>query len=86
MGNLRANVVGLDASDKLIEVSKNHLEKNPKLSERVSYICGTIEEHAVDNKEKYDVVVASEVLEHIKDQPSFVKACVDTVKVNHHIS
>ena len=82
LGRLKANVVGLDASDRLIEAAEKHLQGNSDLGERVSYLCGTIEEHAVDNKLKYDAVVSSEVIEHIHDKSSFIKACVETLKVN----
>lgn len=75
LGKLKANVTALDPSEKLLETSKNRLSNM-----KVEYVCDTIENHAQTNQCKYDAVVASEVLEHITDQKSFLNACVETLK------
>lgn len=77
LGKLKANVTALDPSEKLLSTAREHMGE---LEINVEYTCETIENHAQCNKEKYDAVVASEVLEHVVDQKSFLAACVETLK------
>ena len=44
------------------------------------YVNTTIQDHAAANKEKYDVVVSFEVIEHVTEKEDFVKHCVECVK------
>lgn len=76
LARLKANVVGLEPSEALIEVAKNHANKNV----HIDYICSTIEYHCKEHREKYDCIVCSEVLEHIIDKKSFLKASLDCLK------
>lgn len=64
----------------MIHVAKTHLSKKSDLRKNINYICGSVEEHAEHNYEKYDVVVASEVVEHVDEQDLFVKVCVKCLK------
>jgi polyprenyldihydroxybenzoate methyltransferase/3-demethylubiquinol 3-O-methyltransferase len=75
LSDLKTNVTALDPSEILLAVAKNKVP-----SENVNFICETIENHAVNNKEKYDAVVACEVLEHVVDQKSFLAACAECLK------
>lgn len=75
---LGASVVGIDPSEKLIACAKDHASKDQSL--KVEYFSETIEDHLVMNGEKYDAVVASEVIEHVVDQKAFMKACVAALK------
>lgn len=86
LGRLKANVVGIDASDKLIAAAIEHLDVDDELKNNVSYLCGSIEEHVAENMLKYDAVVASEVIEHIQDKSSFIRACISTLKVYNLLS
>lgn len=45
-----------------------------------TYTCGTIENYAKNNKEKYDVVVATEVIEHVESPESFIGAFLEVLK------
>lgn len=45
-----------------------------------NYTQGTIEEYAKNNKEKYDVVVATEVIEHVESPESFIEAFLEVLK------
>lgn len=73
---LGANVVGVDPSEKLIAVAKDHLFKS---NLKIEYFCETIEEHSKDNIEKYDVVIACDI-EHQVDKITFFRACVAALK------
>lgn len=75
LGKLKASVTAIDPSEELLETARNR-----QAELKVEYICDTIENHAQTNQSKYDAVVASEVLEHVVDQKSFLNACVETLK------
>jgi 2-polyprenyl-6-hydroxyphenyl methylase/3-demethylubiquinone-9 3-methyltransferase len=62
-----ATVTGIDASEELIEAAREHGKKFKNLS----YRC-----EAVENiKEKFDLVLALEVVEHVEAPEEFVKNC-----------
>ncbi|EDO06694.2 3-demethylubiquinone-9 3-O-methyltransferase [Babesia bovis T2Bo] len=72
-----AHVVGIDPSKELIEVAKQHrdtdlvydcakLGLSDECSRNLEYIQGTVESYAQSHhKELFDIVVASEVIEHV---------------------
>ncbi|PIZ30371.1 MAG: bifunctional 3-demethylubiquinol 3-O-methyltransferase/2-polyprenyl-6-hydroxyphenol methylase [Alphaproteobacteria bacterium CG_4_10_14_0_8_um_filter_53_9] len=67
-----AKVHGVDAAARNISIAKACAEKLPeKVRERVRY------EHVLPENitEKYDVVLALEVVEHVADSKAFFKAC-----------
>ena len=66
---LGANLTGVDESEKLIEVAKLHA-KNMKL--KINYQCTSIQ-NLVKIKNKYDVVIALELLEHVNNLTEFCK-------------
>ena len=68
-----AEVTGLDASAENIEAAKAYAKKH-KLD--INYICGSAEEH----KDKYDVVLALEIIEHVSDPEFFIKAATKLIK------
>lgn len=76
LARLNANVVGLEPSESLIDVARNHVGKDLQ----IKYICSTMEEHSLEHKEHYDCVVCSEVLEHVIDKKSFLKASLESLK------
>lgn len=74
-----ATVTGVDPSAGLTAIARDHaseLEDPPPL-----YVCDTIENHAARYPQYYDVVVASEVVEHVPNKESFLTACVSALKV-----
>lgn len=75
---LGANVVGIDPSEELIAAAKAHISTQGDL--KVEYYCELVEDHLIANSEKYDIVVASEVVEHVIDPKAFLKACVAALK------
>ncbi|XP_059608119.1 ubiquinone biosynthesis O-methyltransferase, mitochondrial-like [Phlebotomus argentipes] len=80
LGSLKANVTGIDPSEDLIAVAREHLKADKDLSQRVTYLTDTIETHVCANAGKYDAVILSEVIEHVNDQENFLKHCIDSVK------
>ncbi|XP_055530882.1 ubiquinone biosynthesis O-methyltransferase, mitochondrial [Wyeomyia smithii] len=81
LARIRANVVGIDPGEKLIQVAQNHAQTiDPNVAGRIRYLVETIEEHSPKNVGIYDAVVASEVLEHVNDKVSFIEHCVMALK------
>ena len=70
---LGANVTGIDASKKSIEIAKNHAEKSRL---EINYKCITTSELLEINEDKiinkFDLVIASEVIEHVNDRKIFL--------------
>lgn len=75
---LKANITGIDASEKNIQVAKIHAEKSGL---NINYIATSAEE-LVEKEEKFDVVLALEIIEHVSDVEEFVKSCSKLLKPN----
>ena len=85
LARISANVTGIDANQSVIDAAYSHACEDPSVSDSITYICETVEEHANKHKDFYDAVVASEVLEHVVHKDLFLDACVSTLKVRRHI-
>ena len=68
MCRLGANVVGIDASKKNIEIAKFHAKKN-KL--KIDYKAASPE--TLKTKKKFDVILNMEIVEHVDDIDFFIK-------------
>jgi 2-polyprenyl-6-hydroxyphenyl methylase / 3-demethylubiquinone-9 3-methyltransferase len=77
MCRLGANVVGIDASKKNIEVAKFHAKKN-KL--KIDYKVASPEK--LKTKQKFDVVLNMEIVEHVDDINFFIKKSSELLKKN----
>ena len=82
LARLSANVTGLEPSSKLLEAANDHLQGQ---SLNIKYSSDFIEDHAMTNAEKYDAVVASEVVEHVPEKLSFLVGMAKCVKPNGSI-
>ncbi len=76
MCRLGADVIGIDASEKNIQVAKIHAKEN-KLN--INYVCTTPE--ALKNK-KFDVILNMEIVEHVEDVSFFIKKSSELLKKN----
>jgi len=77
MCKLGANVVGIDASKKNIEIAKFHAKKN---NLKINYICSSPEKIKI--KKKFDVVLNMEIVEHVDDINFFIKKSSELLKKN----
>ena len=77
MCRLGANVVGIDASTKNIEVAKFHARKN-KL--KISYKVASPEK--LKTKIKFDVILNMEIVEHVENIDFFIKESTKLLKKN----
>ena len=72
-----AAVTGIDLSDKALSVAKLHLLET---GQQVDYRKISAEELAVDMPGAFDVVTCLEMLEHVPDPASTVRACAQLVR------
>ena len=77
MAGLNANVTGIDLAEKSLKVAKLHLLESGR---HVNYRNITVEDLAVEQPEHYDVVTCMEMLEHVPDPQSVIRACAKLVK------
>ena len=77
MCRLGANVTGIDASKKNIEVAKYHAKKN-KL--KINYIVASPE--MLKTKIKFDVILNMEIVEHVDNLDFFIKESSNLLKKN----
>ena len=75
MSRLGAQVVGIDASSKNIEVAKFHAKKSG-LS--IKYICTSPEKLKI--QEKFDVILNMEIVEHVEDVNFFLETSSKLLK------
>lgn len=80
LAKLHATVVGIEPVDQVMEAAKFHLKDQENISNRITYFCETIEEHAVKNSKVYDVIIASEVIEHVENKDTFLRSCAIALK------
>ena len=77
MSRLGAKVTGIDASDKNIKVAKLHSKKN---NLQIDYFCSSPEKF--NTKDKFDVILNMEIVEHVEDVNFFLKSCCKLLKKN----
>lgn len=77
MANKGADVTGIDLSEKALKVADLHsLESGAK----VRYELMAAEDLAAKEPGRYDIVTCMEMLEHVPDPASIVRACATLVK------
>jgi len=74
---LGADVTAIDASKKNIAVAKLHSKKN---NLKIKYICTSPEK--LKTKNKFDVILNMEIIEHVEDVNFFLKSCSKLLKKN----
>ena len=74
---LGANVVGIDASQKNIDIAKFHAKKNGL---KINYLCATPEDLKI--KKKFDVILNMEIIEHVENVNFFLKKSSELLKKN----
>ena len=77
MCRLGANVVGIDASQKNIDIAKYHAKKNRL---KINYLCATPEDLKI--KKKFDVILNMEIVEHVENVNFFLKKSSELLKKN----
>ena len=75
MARLGAEVVGIDASSKNIDIAKLHAKKS---NLKIKYFCASPENFKSDIK--FDVILNMEIIEHVDDVDLFLKSCTKLLK------
>jgi len=75
MSRLGADVVGIDASQKNINVAKLHAKKS---NLNIKYFCLSPENFKIDKK--FDVILNMEIIEHVDNVDFFLKSCSGLLK------
>ena len=77
MSRLGAEVFGMDASKKNVEIAKIHAKKS---NLNIKYLCSSPEKFQSDLK--FDVILNMEIIEHVEDVDFFLKSCSKFLKKN----
>ena len=77
MSRLGAEVTGIDASEKNIQVAKLHAKKN---NLKINYLTASPEDLKIDKK--FDVILNMEIVEHVDDVNFFLKNSSRFLKKN----
>tara|TARA_B100001057_G_scaffold353991_1_gene355889 strand:- start:18 stop:653 length:636 start_codon:yes stop_codon:yes gene_type:complete len=77
MARLGANVTGIDASEKNINIAKLHSKKNGL---KINYLHASPEN--LEHIEKYDVILNLEIVEHVNNVNLYIKSCYKLLKKN----
>jgi len=77
MNRLGAEVTGIDASSKNINVAKLHAKKD---NLKINYLCTSPEKYKTETK--FDVILNMEIIEHVDDVDFFLKSSSRLLKKN----
>ncbi len=77
IARLGANVTGIDASEKNINVAKLHSKKNGL---KINYLNASPENFK--EKEKFDIILNLEIVEHVNNVNLYIKSCYKLLKKN----
>ncbi|MCX8642389.1 MULTISPECIES: bifunctional 2-polyprenyl-6-hydroxyphenol methylase/3-demethylubiquinol 3-O-methyltransferase UbiG [unclassified Gilliamella] len=77
LAKLGANVTAIDLADESLQVAKCHAQQSG-LS--ITYLKQTVEEHADQKSDYYDMITCMELLEHVPDPFSIINACAKLLK------
>ncbi|XP_078169734.1 coenzyme Q 3 isoform X1 [Carex rostrata] len=72
LARLGADVTGIDAVEKNINIARVHAASDP-LTSSIDYTCTTAEDLVRENQ-KFDAVISLEVIEHVADPLDFCKS------------
>ena len=82
MATRGADVTGIDLGEKALKVAKLHLLES---GQKVDYRLIAAEALAAEMPGQFDVVTCMEMLEHVPDPASIVRACATLVKPGGHV-
>ncbi|HSH87441.1 MAG: bifunctional 2-polyprenyl-6-hydroxyphenol methylase/3-demethylubiquinol 3-O-methyltransferase UbiG [Methylophilus sp.] len=82
MARRGARVLGIDMAERSLEVAQLHALESEI---QVEYRCIAVEALAEEKPASFDVVTCMEMLEHVPDPASVVRACAALVKPGGHL-
>ncbi|TIB92581.1 tubulin gamma chain [Wallemia mellicola] len=86
LSRLGATTTGIDVTESNVKMAKLHSEQDPYFTlDRLDYQYIAAEDLAKQGEEKFDVVCAMEVIEHVDKPAEFLKTCSKLVKPGGHL-
>ncbi|TIC73611.1 tubulin gamma chain [Wallemia mellicola] len=86
LSRLGATTTGIDVTESNVKMAKLHSEQDPYFTpDRLDYQYIAAEDLAKQGEEKFDVVCAMEVIEHVDKPSEFLKTCSKLVKPGGHL-
>ena len=82
MASQGATVTGIDASTSNILIASEHARNN---NIKVDYDSCTAEEFSSNHVDEYDLITCMELLEHVPEPESIIKACSRMIKPGGHV-
>jgi 2-polyprenyl-6-hydroxyphenyl methylase / 3-demethylubiquinone-9 3-methyltransferase len=82
MAHRGASVTGIDLGEAPLAVAKLHLLESGL---EINYQLVSAEEHALKHQQTYSVITCLEMLEHVPDPASILKACFDMLEPGGHL-
>ena len=82
MAKKEAKVAGIDAAEENILAASEHAKQNEL---EIDYFLQTAEEYSIENADKYDLITCMELLEHVPEPESVIKACARMIKPGGHV-
>lgn len=73
-----AEVLGIDLAEKSLETAHYHAQAQQL--DNLSYRCVSVEDLAAETPHAYDVVTCMEMMEHVPDPASVIRACAKLAK------
>lgn len=84
LARLGANTLGIDASEKNVEVARQHALNDPRLApgspDSNLIYQHTTGEALLNQPKRFDVVCSMEVLEHVENPTTFLSTCAELLK------
>ena len=77
MARLGANVTGIDASEKNINIAKSHSKKNGL---KINYL--NVSPENLEHIEKFDIILNLEIVEHVDNVNLYIRSCYKLLKKN----
>ena len=77
MARLGGNVTGIDAGEKNIKIASLHSKKS---NLKINYLNSSPEQ--LTEKEKFDIILNLEVVEHVDDLDLYLQSCYNLLKTN----
>ena len=77
MARLGGNITGIDASEKNIKIASLHSKEN---NLKITYLNKSPEQ--LNEKEKFDIILNLEVVEHVDNLDLYLKSCYKLLKKN----
>ncbi|MDT0594288.1 bifunctional 2-polyprenyl-6-hydroxyphenol methylase/3-demethylubiquinol 3-O-methyltransferase UbiG [Glaciecola petra] len=75
-----AIVTGIDMVQRSLDVAKLHMLESGADDLQLNYALSTVEDWADKHEQQYDIVTCLEMLEHVPDPSSIVRACARLTK------